>query len=313
LVQKEPGRSITRSAFAGGSGPPPPNLVAYNGNISTHEWTPSALLSLDYDVGNSVLIYGISSYGAKAGGFNPTVPSFGNGTFQPVETLKVKPERTIDFELGVKSELLDDHVILNLNGYWDLIIDYQTSAVQIIANSERKVIVSNVGSVGSQGIEADLTARILPGIQFTSSLSYNDAHYVRFINGPPVEGSTALTQDLSHHPLPLAPAWAFFAGMRYTRSLALGISGFIEGELALKSGYYGYIDDSVYSRVSGTSIEDLQLGLTIDYADIALWVKNISDERTFAPVFPAATGAGGYLAFPGDSRTFGLTLRYTVE
>jgi iron complex outermembrane receptor protein len=305
--------TITRGAFAGGSGPAPPTFAAYNGNFSTREWTPSALLSVDYAVGDSLLIYGISSYGAKAGGFNPTVPPVSGGTFLPIETLKVKPEQTADLELGVKSELLDHHIILNLNGYWESVIDYQTSALQLLPNSERKQNITNVGSVRSQGVEVDLTARILSGIQLTSSLSYNDAHYVTFTNGPPVEGSTALTQDLSRRPLLLAPAWAFFAGLRYTRAFALGISGFIEGELALKSGYYGYVDDSFYSRVSSTSIGNLQLGLTIDRADVAVWIKNISDERTFAPVFPVPTGAGGYMANPGEPRTFGLTLRYSLE
>jgi outer membrane receptor protein involved in Fe transport len=58
---------------------------------------------------------------------------------------------------------------------------------------------------------------------------------------------------------------------------------------------------------------NLQLGVTIGRAEIALWVDNISDERSFTPVFPPVTGAGGYMANPAEPRTFGLTLRYTVE
>jgi iron complex outermembrane receptor protein len=111
----------------------------------------------------------------------------------------------------------------------------------------------------------------------------------------------------------LAPAWAFFAGLSYSHPIVPGISAFVNGELALKSGYYGYVDDSVYSHVSSKAVENLQLGLTVDRVDVALWVKNISDERLFAPVFPTATGAGGYMANPGEPRTFGLTVRYNVE
>jgi len=302
--------AVTRAPFAGGSGPPPPTVGPYSGMFSTYEWTPSALLSMDYEIGDSVLVYGTSSYGAKAGGFNPTVPPITGGSFQSIDTLKVKPEQITDFELGLKSEWFDRHLILNLNGYWESVADYQTSALQLLPNSERKLNLTNVGSVRSQGVEVDLTANIISAVRLVSSLSYNDAHYGAFTNGPPVEGSTALTQDLSHRPLLLAPAWAFFAGLRYTKVLAPGISGFIEGEFALKSGFYGYIDDSVYSHVPGTRIENLQLGLTIDQTDVAIWVKNISDERTFAPVFPAATGAGGYFANPGEPRTFGLTLNF---
>jgi iron complex outermembrane receptor protein len=305
--------AITRPALTGGNGPVPANFGAYNGNFSTNEWTPSALLSLDYDIGNSVLIYAISSYGAKAGGFNPVAPPFGNGTFEPIDTLKVKPEETADLEVGMKSELLDRHVMLNLNGYSETVFGYQTSALALLPDLTRKNTLTNVGSVRSQGVEADLTVRILSGIELSSSLTYNDAHYGTFRNGPAVEGSTSLSQDLSHRPLVLAPAWSFFAGLRYTRLLAPGISGFLEAELGLRSGYYGYVDDSVYSHVPGNSIENLQVGLTIERADVALWIKNISNAISFYPVFPAGTGAGGYFANPSEPRTFGITLQYKVE
>ncbi|HUE66369.1 MAG TPA: TonB-dependent receptor, partial [Rhizomicrobium sp.] len=92
--------TIARPALTGGNGPVPANFGAYNGNFSAQEWTPSALLSLDHHLGNGVLLYGISSYGAKAGGFNPAVPAFSNGAFEQIDTLKVKPEETADFELG---------------------------------------------------------------------------------------------------------------------------------------------------------------------------------------------------------------------
>ena len=259
--------AITRTgAFTGGSGPPPPNLAPYNGSLSTGEWTPSALLSADYEAGDAVLLYGTSSYGAKAGGFNPVVPTTSAGTILSIDTLKVKPERMVDFELGLKSALLDRRVILNVDGYWASVGDYQASAVQTLPNNQRTMSITNVGSVRTAGIEADLTANLLSAIQFTSSLSYNDAHYVAYPDGPPVEGSTARTQDLSGRPLLLSPTWAIFAGLRYSRPFAPGISGFIEAEWTLKSAYYGYPDDSVYVRVPATNIENFQLGLTIDRA-----------------------------------------------
>ena len=121
-----------------------------------------------------------------------------------------------------------------------------------------------------------------------------------FTNGPPVEGARDPTQDLSGRPLLLAPPWAVFAGLTYSHPLASGITGFVEGEWTLRSGYYGYPDDSIYVRVPGMNIENLQLGLTIDRARIALWVDNILDERTFPTVFPAMTGSGGYGANPGS-------------
>jgi iron complex outermembrane receptor protein len=305
--------TTTRSAFSGGNGTPPPNLGPYSGAFSTDEWTPSALFSLDYDAGNSVLIYAVSSYGAKAGGFNPVAPAFGNGAFQSVESLKVKPEQTANLELGLKSALLDQHVTLNVNGYWDTVFDYQTASLQIIPNVERKSLVTNVGSVRSQGFEADLMGVISPEVRFTSSLSYNDAHYLSFANGPAVQGAALPTQDLSGRPLQMAPAWTMFSALRYTHPISPGISVFVDGELMLRSGYFGYIDDSVYSRVPSAHVVNVQLGLTVGRADMSVWVDNVSDQRIFPAAFPAATGAGGYMASSLLPRTFGLTVRYAAD
>ena len=164
-------------------------------------------------------------------------------------------------------------------------IDYQTSAAQIIPNSARKIIVTNVGYARSHGIKADVTAKISSAIEFTSSLSYNDAHYVSFTNGPPGKGSAPLTQDLSGRPLPLAPAWTLFAALKFVHPVAQGMSAYVEGELALKSGNFGYPDDSVYSRVLAMRIENLQLGMTVDRVDMALWVNNIWMKGASRPVF----------------------------
>jgi iron complex outermembrane receptor protein len=305
--------TITRSAFSGGNGTAPPTLGPYNGAFSTDEWTPSALLSLDYVAGGSLLVYAVSSYGAKAGGFNPVAPAFGNGVFQSVETLKVKPEQTANLELGLKGALLDQRITVNVNGYWDTVFDYQTASLQIIPNIERKGLVTNVGSVRSQGFEADLTGIISPEMRFTSSLSYDDAHYLSFANGPAVQGAALPTQDLSGRPLQMAPAWTMFAALRYTHPISAGIRVFVDGELMLRSGYFGYIDDTAYSRVPGARVGNLQLGLSVARADVSIWVDNVSDQRIFPAAFPAATGAGGYMASPLLPRTFGLTVRYADE
>ena len=106
--------------------------------------------NLDHDLGNAVLLYGISSYGAKAGGFNPAVPAFSNGAFEPIH-VEGEAGGNCRSELGLKSELLDRHVILNLNAYWESAFDYQTTALELLPDGTRKVNIANAGTVRSQG------------------------------------------------------------------------------------------------------------------------------------------------------------------
>jgi outer membrane receptor protein involved in Fe transport len=65
--------------------------------------------------------------------------------------------------------------------------------------------------------------------------------------------------------------------------------------------------------VPSAHVGNLQLGLTVERADVSLWVDNVSDQRVFPAAFPAPTGAGGYMASPLLPRVFGLTLRYMGE
>lgn len=305
--------TVHRPPFTGGQGAPPPTLGPYDGNFLNHEWTPSWLLSLDYQMDETTLLYAARSYGAKAGGFNPTVPPLSSGVFLPIETLRVKPERTTDYEVGLKSQWLARRLTFNLNAYWQAVSDYQTSALQLLPNTERRLSITNVGGVDSRGWEAELVAKLVSGVRLVASVSYNEARYDKFTNGPAIQGSVALNQDLSGRQLPLAPAWTSFLGLRFDQELESGVTGFLDGEMAHKSGYYGYFDNSEFSRVSAGITVNLQAGVTIDRAEIAIWVRNISDERSFAPVFPAATGAGGYFATPKEPRSVGVTLHYRLD
>ncbi len=43
-----------------------------------------------------------------------------------------------------------------------------------------------------------------------------------------------------------------------------------------------------------------------------LWSRNLPDKNYFEQLLPAAGNAGHYAAVPGNPRTFGITLRYSL-
>lgn len=304
---------VERDAFAGGTGTPPLNVAPYPKTaISNGSWTPSALSTLDYKASDNTLVYGTVSYGEKAGGFNsPTVPQSSTGVIQAISTLKVSPEKALDYEVGVKNELCDHRLILNADAYWTEIYDYQANTQLPTSTGALQSVIANVGAVRARGVELEATALPIDELRLDASVGYNDAVYQKFKAAPAIEGSVAATQILTGRPVVQSPHWTINAGGTYAKRIADGIDGYLGVDVSYKSSEYGYIDDSPYSLVHGYTLVNLRVGTTFGDGryDFSAWVRNLGDARYFYMVFPAATGSGGYFGIPAEPRMFGVTLK----
>ena len=304
--------TITRFPFVGGSGTAPATVQPYNGSISNGNATPSALATLSFKPTDDILTYATVSYGAKAGGFNPTVPQTTTGVILPTSTLKVRPEKALDYEIGVKDVLFDDHLIVNLDAYWTNVFGYQANTVQPNATGALQSVLTNVGSVRSRGVEGEITALPFEGLKLNASAAYDDATYRNFAAAPAVQGSVATTQNLSGRPVVQSPKWTLNLGATYTQALAEDLGAYIGGDLGFKSATFGYIDDSPYSRLGGYGVVNLRTGLTYQNIDLSIWVRNAGDAHYYYQVITAATGSGGYTAIPAEPRTAGITLKASL-
>lgn len=303
---------VQRTAFTGGSGTAPVSVAPFSGDIAVSSTTPSGLLTLAYKPQEGFLIYGTASYGAKAGGFNsPSVPQSTTGVFLPMSTLVVKPEKAVNFELGTKTSWFDDRLSANLDLYWVDIYGYQANTVVAAASGGLQSLITNIGAVRSRGVEGEVVARPFDGLRLNGAFGFTDAFYHKFTNAPAIQGSTTTTQDLTGRPVVQAPRWTFNLGGTYTYPLTDDVDGYLGADVAYKSSYFGYADDSNYSLVKGYAIVNLRIGTSLNDGryDISVWVHNASDARYFNMVTPAATGSGGYFAFPAEPRTTGVTLK----
>ena len=304
--------SINRVAFTGGTGTPPATVAPYFGTVANANWTPSGLATLSYKPADGILAYGTISYGAKAGGFNPTVPQTTTGVILPTSTLKVRPEKAENAELGVKSELLDNRLILNVDAYWTNVYGYQANTTVSNSTGALQSTITNVGAVRSRGLEGELTALPFPDLKLNASVAFNDATYRSFVNAPVVQGSTATVQNLSGRPVAFSPRWSLDLGATYTRTLTAEFDGYVSADLGFKSSVFGYIDDSPYSRIGGYGVVGLRAGLVHGNYDLSVWARNLGDARYQYMVITASTGSGGYVAIPAEPRIVGVTLKASL-
>src|SRR5690606_12688063 len=145
------------------------------------DWNFSGQVSLNYEITEKIRTYATYSLGFKPVGLNLGGIPTDNG--EPMlELAVVKPEKVNHFELGIKSEPLED-VILNISAFLSNIKDYQTNVLSSQLGVTRGYL-ANAEKVGIKGIELEASYFPEKHIKVNGALSYIDGKYVSFENAP---------------------------------------------------------------------------------------------------------------------------------
>jgi iron complex outermembrane receptor protein len=277
----------------------------------------SGTVSLSYAASDDVNLYGTYSRGYKGGGislirdaggilvgpqFGPAPPPgcFAGpfpGTFSCNPDDPTFDKETVNhFEVGMKSQFMEGLGTFNLALFHTKAKNLQTQA--LLPSGSFSVI--NIGSATSQGVDIDTSIRPAPGLEFTAGVVYADV------------------EDHNNNPINHAPKWSGGFGSTYEFDLgAGGLSGFVHGDLAFKSGYFTTNDLS--EKQGGYSLVNGRIGIRGgDGAwEASLWCRNCFDQdyRTIdfrIPLDGAAFNFDGasVLSYIGEARLYGLTLQY---
>jgi iron complex outermembrane receptor protein len=282
-----------------------------SGDLKVSNNNVSALLSLGYKFDANMLGYVSASHGAKAGGINQSVPGKG----LTVASLYVSPEKANDYELGVKSTLLDQHLLVNVNVFWTDVTDYQATQLEQTLPGVFVQTLSNIGGVRTRGVETEVTAKPVDWLAFDLNASYNDAVYTSYSNAPcSVESSGAgkTTCDLTGQQVVGAPKWVVNPDVSVNHSVGGGVNGYALAGYSWRSSFFGTADNSEYGLVRAYGLVNLRLGVRGDLGsnkwDVSLWADNALDKRYLVGGLSGAT-FGAYSLFPGTPRFWGATVR----
>jgi len=256
----------------------------------------SGRLALSYKKSEETMLYASFSTGYNSGGFA------GFAAIDPEQLRPFDPEHLYAYEVGFKTELMDRRVRLNAAAFY---YDYQDLQVFIYDDSvpplQSKV---NAGSGSIYGMEAELTVK--PTSQFDAflGLSLLSSEYHDFVDG---QGN-----DYSGNDLINAPGTAITAGFTYTQPL--GDSGSL-GALVYGSYqsqiYFTPANDSNYSQDAVTLLNARLTWTPVsEVFELALWGKNLTDERWVNFIAPVITM--DQLNY-NDPRTYGVEFRYHVN
>ena len=81
------------------------------------------------------------------------------------------PDEVVNYEVGIKTELLDRRLSLDAAAFY---IDWKDIQLSFLGENGLSE-VRNAGNARIRGIEADLYLRLMPGLTWSTGASYNDA------------------------------------------------------------------------------------------------------------------------------------------
>ncbi len=215
------GRVATRNSGVPGVGA---TRATVRGSTSENE--VSGRIGPQFDIAKDAMVYATYSRGYKGPAYNVF---FNMG---PTADFALAPETSDSYEIGLKSELLNRTLRVNVAAFSTEYDGYQANVPDLL-NGTIITRTINAGTVKTKGVEIDLTARITPNFTINAGLANIIARVKRF-NCPP---GAAASCDINGKPLPFSPDWKASLRLKYTQPLG--------GNLTIDYG----IDASWQSRV----------------------------------------------------------------
>ncbi|WP_419657195.1 TonB-dependent receptor [Desulfosarcina variabilis] len=264
-----------------------PRDVTCNGEMTYDELLPK--FAVNHDISKDVMGYLSASKGYLVGGFN-----WLNAT---QETFQYDPEYTWNYEAGVKATWGAGRLITNISVFY---IDIEDKQVTEYDYDTLTTTITNAAKARSQGVELQLQAIPLSGLEFFAGFGYTESKFDDFNSTQWNEdGSALIEKDYSDNDLPYAPRYTFNLGAQYRHP----------------SGLFGRVDylgtDHFYGDSANTARQDayetlnLKLGYEQNRFDVYVWVKNALDEEYLSYVAPY----GAYtIGLDGEPRIFGVTV-----
>lgn len=285
--------------------------------IDESEFVPR--FSVDWQISDDIFTYASAGKGFKPGGIATTD---GNGD---ISTGHYEPEELWAYEIGAKTDLLDNRLRLNGAVFYN---DYTNQQVPFFVTNNigvTNVSVTNAGESEVVGLEMEAIYR--PSANWTFLLAYTHAEtkfkdfnisdvgtpgtYDRVMSGN-AEG------DFSGKEFTNTPEDVVVGSIRYDGQFSGGMSYFTE----LFANYQSkrYLDQGNLSYLPSTTLVDFTAGISTEHLQITAYVNNLTDEDDVQSglgnvsygFMPAGQipPFGANLTLPAP-RTFGVRARYS--
>lgn len=259
--------------------------------------------SIDHSLTPDILLYVSANRGFKAGQYNVT----------SVVNPPLKPEIVDAYELGLKSELFDNRVRLNVSTFFQ-----KARNLQLRALRGSTVFLFNAANAEVAGVDLDFRAVVSDHLTLTGGFEWLPrAEYTRFPNAsgvlpaptltipsnctgalnPRIGGTTPVTCDLSGYRMIYSPKISATYGFQYSKDTPIGK---ISVNVADQYSSRYFVDPNGATSVKPYHVINASVVWTApnERYDVKLWVTNLAK----ASVYTNAQ----FLYVPGEPRRYGI-------
>ncbi len=262
------------------------------------EFTPR--LGLDWQLSDEILVYASYAAGFKSGGWNGRA-----GTIASASEA-YDPETVDTLEIGLKSDLFDRRMRLNLaafqSSYKDLQLDINKPLI-VDGSANSETVVDNVAKATIRGAELETRLRATEALTLNVTFGWLDASYDRFLADVNADGTVTDNSGLKFR---RSPKFQYSIGANYM--LDLGRNGGLSLDALYRwrdSTFLTVLNDDV-GRQSSVGLVDLSATWfsPSDRYEVSAFVKNATQENYIDYAFVAA----GLFQFgsPNAPRTWGV-------
>lgn len=311
----------------------------------------TAIFNPQYKYSDNVQIYALVGRAEKAGAVNTSAnPRYvknasGVYKFDSFPTVITKPEYSWDYELGFKSNWFDNHLLFNVNLYWNDFFNFQTNVIDgasVDANGSPLGLTTlgNAAHARIRGIEFDGRWSPIDRLWITFNGAFSDARWVSWPDaGPPPDwswpgGPVPAPQQLSlsNTRWQGVPLWTFNIGANYEHPVGRVFSDLSDfsdlGDFGGWTGQpikaFGYVNVSWQDKTQLTnpwsvaqywqgSFAYVNAGVGLrtedDRYSLSFWAKNIGNERPFNSWDQGTSGTPARVGLARWDATWGGALR----
>ncbi|HKJ72591.1 MAG TPA: TonB-dependent receptor [Alphaproteobacteria bacterium] len=263
---------------------------------SFDDWSPK--FGIQYRPLDQMMWYATYSEGFKSGSWttrlsNPVLPADRG-------ILRFGPEHARSYEVGVKSEWLDNRLIVNAAGFYT---NYK--GIQLNFQLGVSPTFKNAGNAHIYGMEVEWQAVVTDALHVTGGFGYIHAAYTSVLPGITDNGVAVTTNSK----LPKTPKWKFYIGPQYTVDLGDSGSLLFNGDYTHTASMYNDTGNSPLLFRPAT--DELNASVTYrtpkDHWELGVGVSNITNERYILNGQIQAAGGAAFGAF-SDPREWWVKL-----
>ena len=255
---------------------------------------------LVYAFSDNVTGYFSFTHGFKAGGFNLDATAAAGGADPSFDSEVVDA-----WEVGLKSDLFDRRLRLNLTAF-----TYEIEDFQVLEFTGVQFQTFNVPNAESSGFELEAVALPTEGLQLNLGVTYADSEYPDDCNNG--SAAPANVASLCGAQFTNAPETVVTAGFNYDRYFGNGMTWFVSTNARWEDNRRTSTQPGLLFDVQESNTK-INTRVGVGRADgrwmLELWGNNVTDRQTRNVTFNTPLRIGSRGAFLEAPRTFGVTLR----